>query len=146
MPPQSLAVSDGTILTYPDDGSAYISVQYVALDDRIVLLIWSDVAGSSASRSTSFPDGVTLCGESTSEDGREIAWECRASADGSGALTIGDATYDLANGFMFLVSSAQDGEITVEQKQLDTMAVTDIGPIVRELGQDKEITTFFSRE
>ena len=143
--PSSSAVSDGTILTYLGDPSVQTSIEYVGLDNRIVLVIWSDVVGSSSSNSTSSVNGVILTGKFNSNDGRELAWKCEASADGGGILMLGGNEYDLADGYVFLVS-AMESSFNVQQVRRKTTATSDIDRTVRELAKEKEITEFFSQQ
>jgi hypothetical protein len=144
-PPQSPAVSNGTVLKILGDPSLQTSIEYVGLDDRIALIIWTDVVGSSNSSSTDSPGGISLRGELNSNDGRKLAWKCDASTDGTGTLTLSDTQYDLAEGFVFLVST-RDGLPKVQQVKRGTIAASTIDQKIRELAKEKEVTAFFSKQ
>jgi hypothetical protein len=144
-PSNSSGVSTGTILGSLGDLSAATSVDYMGLEDRIVLVMWSDVVGSSSSKSASSENGVTLHGESNSKDGRKLAWKCDAFAGGDGTLTLGDEKYDLVDGCIFLVST-RAGSLNVLQLSREAIATSDVTRSIRELAKENEITAFFSRQ
>ena len=145
MPPPSSALSEGRVLIYLGDPSVQTSVEYVGLDDRVVLVIWSDVAESSSSNSASTANGFTLNGESSSKDGRKLVWKCDVSADGAGTLTLNDKKYGLAEGCIFLVS-ARRASVNVQQLSRAPIVTSEIGQWIRKLAKEKEFTEFFSQQ
>jgi hypothetical protein len=70
---------------------------------------------------------------------------CNASIDGTGTLPLGDTKCDLADGFVFLVST-KDGSSKVQQVKRETIATSTIDRKIRELAKEKEVTTFFSQQ
>jgi hypothetical protein len=138
-------VSNGTIIGWLEEPSVNTSAHYMGLNGRIVLVVWSDVVGSSRSNSTSSAKGVTLNGDSTSKDDRKLVWKCDATADGAGTLTLGDSKYDLADGCIFLVSM-RNGSSNIQQVSRETIATSTIARRVRELKREEEITAFFSQQ
>jgi hypothetical protein len=101
------------------------SVWYGFSGNAVAVVVWSDTPGA-AGGSTDTSSGATGgSGYITSHDQRlKINWE---NADGgTGKVTLGDTTYDLAKGAVFLVSM-QDGKLSVVQHQHD---LTQIKPTV----------------
>jgi len=144
VPSRSPAVNNGTVLVYLGDLSVQTSVEYLGLDERIVLVIWGDVVGDSSCSSTESPDGVTLHGELNSSDGRKLVWECDVSTEGAGTLMLEDTKYDLADGFLFLVS-IKDGLFKIHQVNCERIATGNIGQRIREMAKEKEVAAFFSQ-
>ena len=145
LPSNPSEVSDGTVIRWLEEPSAYTSAHYLGLDGRIVLVVWSDIAGESSSNSTSSGGVVTLHGESTSKDGRKLVWRCDATADGAGTLTLDDREFDLAEGRIFLVSMADDS-CKVQQLKRGTIATSTIDRKIREFAQEQEVAAFFSQK
>jgi len=83
------------------------SVQYVSItgDDRVSLLIWSDIAGSGGSIADGGLFGSNCRGFASSADGRRIDWEWKYPKERGGDFQINGTRYNLAAGTLFLVST-----------------------------------------
>ena len=93
------------------------SVWYGTKGNAVAVVVWSDTPGA-AGGGTGTSSGTTGgSGYITSHGQRlEINWE--SAEGGTGKVTLGGTTYDLAKGAVFLVST-QDGKLSVVQLQHD---------------------------
>jgi hypothetical protein len=129
--------------------------------DGAALVIWSDAGcelggGGMANRQLEAGEtrkGVKYEGDVRSKDGRSWKVSCYTRDGKTGAVKIGDQTFDLADGALFLLSTRGDRPRVKQLKQakLDltpegSRTVSQIEmPAIRELGKsDPDIKAFFT--
>jgi hypothetical protein len=71
-------------------------------------VLWSDAPGGGSGSSNSNVQGVKCQGTLLARDRRRIEFHCATKDAKTGEVTIDGATYDLADGNVFLVSTAAD--------------------------------------
>jgi hypothetical protein len=99
------------------------AVQYVInSDDRLSVVIWSDLQGKGGNTSRSGLFGSRCEGFFSSADGRRIDWEWDAPKEKGGDFQINGTSYDLANGTLFLVST-KGGKVRITQLDVDLSRV-----------------------
>jgi hypothetical protein len=108
-------------------------------------VVWSDFPGGGGSNSSSNVNGMTCNGRVHLRDGRQVEFYCATKDGKAGPVTIDRATYDLADGNLFLIS--QDGD-RLRVKQLKR-PMRDLEFTREKLEafarQDKELVAFFSK-
>jgi hypothetical protein len=97
------------------EGGGYLFLRW---EEGLEVMLWHDMTGSAAAQSAgSTDDRVTIeLGSARSADGRSLEWELRTTDGKRGELQIGGATYEVAGGSVFLVTTRGG---TTEVRQLD---------------------------
>jgi hypothetical protein len=99
------------------DGTGY---RFLRWKEGLAIIIWYDFRGDSGSSSTSSggdlgsPSTYTIHGYAESEDGDRFEWEVETSDGKSARFRIDGRPYDLSQGTLFIVSTA-DGLADVTQ-------------------------------
>lgn len=130
---------------YFGDLPVLTTVECCGMGDKFVLLVWSDATTISRSEYSESPFSFTHHGEFSYEDGRKLAWVCNASKDGLGTLTIAGVKYDLADGYIFLVSQ-KDHSTKVQQLKREAISMLDVDREINDLGHEAEIIDFFEKK
>ena len=117
------------------------TVNYVSSDGYVILAIWSDWGGSSASSSSDKPDLIDFSG-AIDRKGQSVKWIGAANAVGDGKVNIADTEYDLANGYFFLVTQ-RDGVLSVKQSKRDRTRSSVFRDYVQKLSAENEVGRFF---
>jgi hypothetical protein len=111
---------------------------------KMAVVVWTDLPGSSSSflpPITTKPEGYVFEGLHRGPDGREVNCRCATRDGQTGTVKIGDETFDLAKGSLFLVSTRGDHN-QVRQLQRDTSRLKsdDLKDLAR---TDPDIMGFF---
>ena len=99
-------------------GGAYESASYEYFHWRegLDIMIWHDAVSSSvcnSSGSTSSDTHVVQC-QATSESGDDLFWQIETSDGRTAQLSINNQLFDLANGTVFLITTA-GGQTDIQQ-------------------------------
>lgn len=142
-------------------GVDFAVVQYVTWDGRIVFALWTDLGGAP----DSFPNDLSsfLHPNRAGAEGRyggslqeksvpgAPVIEYSAVTDGStGSATVAGQKFDLAEGFLVLVSTA-DNKVQTKQVKRDHLKVSpsgtnvEVAEALQQLKADPEIVAFFAR-
>lgn len=126
------------------------SLQYAVVDGQVAFVVWTDfrkVGGSSGGGASLA--GMDFRGAMRSAAGVEVGWSCQTRDGQSGAVTIQGQSFDLADGQLFLVSTA-GGAVRIRQLRLPEMQgshaaferlaadVPDVGAFVKAAGAHKK--------
>jgi hypothetical protein len=91
-------------------------------------------------------DSAECSGYIGSNNGRKVEFHCRTKDGKSGPVQIHDATYDLANGGLFLVSTTGD-EVRVKQLKRDMRSQKFDQESLAAFGKgDAEVVEFFAKK
>lgn len=119
--------------------------QYGHRDGQMVVTVWSDCAHIGGAGGGN--DGLRSehHGEMSGPDGRRVSWKCETPDGKTGAVRINAATYDLAKGPVFLVST-KGGETQVVQLQRDLSKLAPGQPSLEKLAKDDpDIAAFLAK-
>jgi hypothetical protein len=129
---------------------------YACWDDHVVYVIWTDFDTSSGGTSGPTMDGVYRA-NLTAERGTQVRCECKTRDGISGTMRIhvdaelvGDASYDLQNGNLFLIATRGDAPTVtqLDRTVFDTAvedAKEDVKSGLRELAvTDVEVNSFLT--
>jgi hypothetical protein len=72
-------------------------------------VFWSDAPGGGGGSSSSNAQGIRCQGSVVGRDGQRVEFHCETKDAKTGQVTINGITHDLANGNLFLVSTAAGG-------------------------------------
>jgi hypothetical protein len=97
---------------------------FLRLQEGLQVLLWHDLAGEAAARSTGFPSGHFYIerGSARAAGGTSLTWEVQTTDGRLGEAQIGGVRYDLAAGTLFLVTT-RGGATKVTQLSRDLSAV-----------------------
>lgn len=119
--------------------------QHAIIDNKIVYIIWHDISGShNGSICTDFLTlQVSSCeGNSESDDGRKLSWECIRSDSDNWILKLNGIDYDLSKGFIILVNT-KSPNIKVKQLKYDLDPTENKSTLLNRLKTNDEIKSFF---
>ena len=112
--------------------------------EGLEVLIWHDLTGEAASRSTGFVSGHFFIerGSVHAAGGQSLAWEVQTTDGTSGEAQIGDVRYHLVAGTLFLVTT-RGGATEVRQLSRDLSSVPlDHDGIVAFARKDTDLAAF----
>jgi hypothetical protein len=112
--------------------------------EGLEVLIWHDLTGEAASRSTGFVSGHFYIerGSARAAGGESLTWEVQTTDGRLGEAQIGEVRYDLAAGTLFLVTT-QGGATKVTQLSRDLSAVpVDHNGILAFARKDPDLAAF----
>ncbi len=109
--------------------------------------VWCDWMGGSGLGTSGSGGGTTIDGHLRFPDGKTVAVSCRTTDGRTGPVTIGEHTFDLAAGNLFLVSGPSDQPRVKQLKRHLSRIDFTKRRSVQAYGQaDQEITAFFTRD
>jgi hypothetical protein len=82
-----------------------------------VFVVWSDAPGGGGGSSSGSSQGVKCKGSLVGKDGRRIEFNCETTDGKTGQVTVDGRPYNLADGNLFLVSTAEDQTRTKQLKR-----------------------------
>jgi hypothetical protein len=115
-------------------------------EEGLEVMIWHDMTGSMMAHSAGSTQDPTYVeqGSARSADGRSLAWELRTTDGRRGELQIGGATYEVAGGSVFLVTT-RGGKTEVRQLDRDLSTVPlDHEAILAFAESDPDLAAFIS--
>ena len=99
------------------------TVSYGSWGDGTAILVWVDTEGQAGGGAMTSADGAHYRGRARSPDGRHLEWDCKSADGKTGPVTINGATYELANGAVFLVTT-RGGNNDVRQIQRNLSGIS----------------------
>jgi len=111
------------------------------------LVVWSDGQGGSFNASWDRTrKAVHYEGAFTSRGGRKVAVHCYTSDGKTGPVTIGDETFDLGNGSLFLVASSGTKAVVKQLRRDLSKLGSDSEGFQANAMADSEIKAFFEQQ
>ena len=141
--------SHGTAGTEPVPGIDQAHLIFGHYGDGYALMVWSDTHGGSFGSSwDSTRKAAHYQGHVSSTDGRRVPVECFTSDGTTGTVTIGDGTFQLRDGSLFLVSTSGRKTKVKQLNRSVPMLKSETGewkvdPLKEMAKNDAEIRAFF---
>ena len=111
-----------------------------------VLVVWSDGGGGGFDASWDWTrKAVHYEGTFTSRGGRDLAVHCYTSDGKTGSVTIGDETFELGNGSLFLLSSSGTKTVVKQLRRDLSKLGSDSEGFQTNAMADAEIKAFFEQ-
>jgi hypothetical protein len=129
-----------------EPGIDHADVRIGLYADTPVLVVWSDGQGGSFNASWDRTrNAVHYEGAFRSRGGRNVAVQCYTSDGKTGSVTIGDETFELGNGSLFLVASSGTKTVVKQLRRDLSKLGTDSDGYHANATTDDEIKTFFEQ-
>ena len=102
------------------------TIEYGALDGKVVLIVCTDIAVEFGSRSgTRFvPEYDEFFSYRKSPENQIVEWSCKTKDGRNGIVTINNREYNLANGILFFVKNKEGGEVAQHEIDTDNLMAT----------------------
>jgi hypothetical protein len=108
--------------------------------EGMAVVFWTDLSWGN-SVATTKEEGTVYEGEYHGRDGRRVKCRCTTGDGRTGAVTIGDERFDLADGSLFLVSTrGTHSQVRQLQRDISKLKPDDLKQLAR---SDPQIIEFF---